>query len=586
MSLRKISNIPTLLISGAYVFPYVPAFLFASASFLPEATSSHCSSRAILVPCPMPQTHLGRTTKPVCVTPASTPASSNPPKAQNSCSASVPPPIRPIQNILASPFSPAPVTNRQNPQVNLRVFQTSSFIFLVSVATPVVNSIAVIAMRFRPLSVCAFLFLLPLRVSAEKLTITSTPPGATVEINGILAGTTPFEKDFPGGYFHRTRTSLGSRLEHPLVARLNLAGYATKEIPLTEGPMEWISLNGRKHGEYFLFKTDHFDVQLDSIAQTFTGEVGANRAGSAIAAPRPQLGLEELVARAKPAVLYLKGSDRSGTGFFVTDTGLIATNAHVARGEGTLLARLPSGAQLEAKVVFLDGDLDIALLKVEGQNLPALFLANANSTHQGENVIAIGNPGDAMLFSVTKGIVSAVGPFPAAGPGTWIQTDAPINPGNSGGPLLNMYGEVVGISTLKLVKKNTSGIGFALSASDLMNVLRRFYPDAQFAAPPESVTVSADNSPETTVSAQPQSATSPQTPVPEGTGTVSITSDPDGAEIFVDGKFFGDAPATLRLPVGTHSIVLKIPGHADWHRTLEVLKGNKTTLKAVFDAAP
>jgi S1-C subfamily serine protease len=441
-------------------------------------------------------------------------------------------------------------------------------------------------MRFRPLSVCAFLFLLPLRVSAEKLTITSTPPGATVEINGILAGTTPFEKDFPGGYFHRTRTSLGSRLEHPLVARLNLAGYATKEIPLTEGPMEWISLNGRKHGEYFLFKTDHFDVQLDSIAQTFTGEVGANRAGSAIAAPRPQLGLEELVARAKPAVLYLKGSDRSGTGFFVTDTGLIATNAHVARGEGTLLARLPSGAQLEAKVVFLDGDLDIALLKVEGQNLPALFLANANSTHQGENVIAIGNPGDAMLFSVTKGIVSAVGPFPAAGPGTWIQTDAPINPGNSGGPLLNMYGEVVGISTLKLVKKNTSGIGFALSASDLMNVLRRFYPDAQFAAPPESVTVSADNSPETTVSAQPQSATSPQTPVPEGTGTVSITSDPDGAEIFVDGKFFGDAPATLRLPVGTHSIVLKIPGHADWHRTLEVLKGNKTTLKAVFDAAP
>ena len=67
-------------------------------------------------------------------------------------------------------------------------------------------------------------------------------------------------------------------------------------------------------------------------------------------------------------------------------------------------------------------------------------------------------------------------------------------------------------------------------------------------------------------------------------GTVSITSDPDGAEIFVDEKFFGDAPATLRLPVGRHSIVLKIPGHADWHRALEVLKGNKTTLKAVFDA--
>jgi len=281
--------------------------------------------------------------------------------------------------------------------------------------------------RLRPLSVCAFLLLLPLRVSAEKLVITSTPPGATVEISGIVVGTTPFEKDFPGGYFHRTRTSLGSRLEHPLVARLNLAGYATKEIPLTEGPMEWISLNGRKHGEYFLFKTDHFDVQLDSITQ---------------------LALEELVARAKPAVLYLKGSDRSG-----------------------------------------------------------------------------------------------------------CSRDCP--------------------------RERSS-----LSATDLMTVLRRFYPEAQFAAPPESVAVSADNSTETPISAQSQSTISPQSPVPEGTGTVSITSDPDGAEIFVDEKCFGDAPVTLRLPVGTHSIVLKIPGHADWHRTLEVLKANKATLKAVFDAAP
>jgi len=443
-------------------------------------------------------------------------------------------------------------------------------------------------MRFHPRSLCALLLFLPIRVSAEKLTITSTPPGATVEINGVVAGTTPFEKDYPGGYFHRTHTSLGARLEHPLVARLNLSGYATKEIPLTEGPAEWISLNGRKHGEYFIFKTTHFDVQLDSIAQTFTGEVGTTRAAATPSAPRPELGLEELVARTKPAVLYLKGLDRSGTGFFVTDTGVIATNAHLARGEGTLLAKMPSGAQLEAKVVFLDADLDIALLKVDGQNLPALPLADAAATHQGESVVAIGNPGDAMLFSVTKGIVSAVGKFPAAGPGTWIQTDAPINPGNSGGPLVNLYGEVVGISTLKLVKKNTNGIGFALSASDLMTVLRRFYPDAHFTAPPQEAVSAAtqENSVQTPLAAESSAAAaSQQTPAPEGTGTISITSDPDGAEIFVDDKFFGNAPATLKLSVGTHSIVLKIPGRPDWRRTLEVLKGNKASLKATFDPA-
>jgi serine protease Do len=435
-------------------------------------------------------------------------------------------------------------------------------------------------MRLCSLFVCAFV--LPLCVSAEKLTITSTPPGATVEINGVPVGTTPFEKDFPGGYFHRTHTSIGSRLEHPLIARLNLNGYATKEIPLTEGPMEWISLNGHKHGEYFLLKADHFDVQLDSIAQTFTGEVSSTRNLSAPVVSRPELGLEDLVQRAKPAVLYLKGSDRSGTGFFVTDTGVIVTNAHVARGEGTLLALLSSGAQLEAKVVFIDPDLDIALLKVDGQNLPTLGLADATATHQGQNVVAIGNPGGAMLFSVTKGIVSAVGKFPNAGLGTWIQTDAPINPGNSGGPLLNMYGEVVGISTLKLAKKNVNGIGFALSASDLMTVLRRFYPDAHFASAPETIAVSMDSPAETPVTSQSQNVTPAQTPIPEGTGTISITSDPDGAEIFVDEKFFGDAPATLKLPVGPHAIVLKIPGRTDWTRTLEVLKGSKSSLKATL----
>lgn len=92
-------------------------------------------------------------------------------------------------------------------------------------------------------------------------------------------------------------------------------------------------------------------------------------------------------------------------------------------------------------------------------------------------MIAIGNPGGAIPFAVTKGIVSAaVGKFSAAGPGIWIQTDANINPGNSGGPLLNTRGQVIGINTLKLEKKNVSGIGFAISATDLLTVLRKFYP--------------------------------------------------------------------------------------------------------------
>jgi len=141
-----------------------------------------------------------------------------------------------------------------------------------------------------------------------------------------------------------------------------------------------------------------------------------------------------------------------------------------------MLTILASGQQLEAKVVYIDDDLDIALAKVQGGNFPHLTLADPSTIRQGESVLAIGNPGDALLFSVTRGIVSAVGKFSRAGPGTWIQTDTPINPGNSGGPLLNARGEAIGINTQKIIKKSITGIGFALSSSELLGVLHHFYP--------------------------------------------------------------------------------------------------------------
>ena len=436
------------------------------------------------------------------------------------------------------------------------------------------------------LCLCAALFLLacPSRAAADKLQITSNPAGATVELDGLAVGTTPFERDFPGGYFHKTRTSLGSRLEHPMVARISLSGYATKELTLTEGPMDWISLNGRNRGEYWLLKSARFHVDLQRISETFTGGITA-RVSDASAGLQSELSLEELVRLTKPAVVYLKGLDKAGSGFFVTGTGVIVTNAHLARGEESLLALLSTGQQLEAKVVYVDPDLDIALAKVElpsGRNaFPHLALTGATGVHQGESVLAIGNPGDAMLFSVTKGIVSAVGTFPNAGPGTWIQTDTPINPGNSGGPLLNSRGEVIGINTQKLIKKNVTGIGFALSSSDLLEVLHRFYPNV---ASQSQGTVPATIQPaasESTASAEPSNTSS--TAPPEGVGTVAISSEPDSAEIFVDNKFYGNTPATLKLPAGSHAILLKFPGHADWHRTLEVLRSSKLSLKAVLD---
>jgi serine protease Do len=431
--------------------------------------------------------------------------------------------------------------------------------------------------------------------SADTLKITSSPPGATVELDGVTVGATPFEKDFPGGYFHRTRTALGQRLEHPMVARLSLPGYATREIALAVGPMNWIDLHGHNHGEYWLIKSDHFHADLELISAAFTGTVAAVSAAQP-AAFQLELSLEEIVKRAKPAVVCLKSINAMGSGFFVTETGVIATNAHVARGDSTLLAILPSNVQLPARVVYIDADLDIALVKADppspGYSFPYLVLADVTTVQQGESVLAVGNPGDAMLFSATKGIVSAVGKFPAFGPGTWIQTDAPINPGNPGGPLLNSRGQVVGLNTLKITKKNVTGIGFALSSTDLLNVLHRFYPDVPSTTVRASSDPSADSTDSAATSTQLSETSSPAASTqvlaapPDGYGQLTVTSEPDAAEIFIDGKFHGNAPATLKLPAGQHAILLKSPGRPDYTRTLELPKSSKLNLKAVFDPSP
>jgi len=449
--------------------------------------------------------------------------------------------------------------------------------------------------RFSLIAFLLLCFVAP--CSAESLKITSNPPGASVELDGVLVGTTPFEKSFPGGYFHRTRTVIGQRLEHPIVARVSLTGYATREIQLTDGPMEWVDLHGHNHGQYWLFKSNHFHVDLDPISSTFTGTVAAPYSAQG-ASLRPELSIEETVRRAKPAVVCLKSSDGGiGSGFFVTDTGIVATNAHVARGGASLLALLPSSAQLQAKVVYIDADLDIALVKVVPPSpdfvFPFLPLADLSSIRQGDSVLAIGSPGDAMLFSVTKGIVSAVGKFASAGPGTWIQTDAPINPGNSGGPLLNSRGEVIGLNTQKVVRKYVTGIGFALSSTDLLAVLHRFYP--ALSVPPATAVETPAHPADSQESTSSPSSSGPassestvsfpaSTPSPEGSGQITITSEPDAAEIFVDGKFVGNTPATLKLPAGPHLFLLKSPSRPNYSRAVEVPKSSKLTLKALFDS--
>lgn len=402
---------------------------------------------------------------------------------------------------------------------------------------------------------------------ADKLIITSTPPGATVEINNVREGVTPFTKDYPGGFFHRTLTSLGQRLEHPMIARLYLPRYAPREIVLTQGPARWIGINGRSHGEYYLFKGKHFEVTLDLIEATFTGSINARLPAGEMSLG-PQLSKEELTEKIKPGVVVVRGRERNGSGFFVSNTGLIVTNAHVARDQGELSVVRANGQLLPANVVYIDPALDVALLKIEATDVRALTMAPATLVKQGETVFAMGNPEDAMEFSLTQGVVSAVGERPALGPGTWIQTDAPLNHGNSGGPLVNQCGQVIGINSRSLDKKGAYRIGFALSAGEVLSVLTNFYrtttPKSEFPEPAEP--------------AESNSAASGASPSLQfGIVKFSGTS---GARLYVDKTYMGLLPATFRLTAQSHAIMITKDGYSTYSDRIIPLPGQEISVLA------
>jgi serine protease Do len=402
------------------------------------------------------------------------------------------------------------------------------------------------------------------RTLAGSLKITSTPSGATVEIDGVVVGTTPYEANFPGGYFHKTHTVFGARLDHPLVARIYKDGYTSQEFTLTEGPHEWVALNGKDHGHYWLLKADIAQVTLKPVSAVFNGKVKATSASGAVVNMTPEIPIEKVVEIASPAVVKLRSPEGWGTGFLITDTGVIATNHHVTKGFPTLTVVFPQGTEMLGKVVYSDPKLDLALVKVDGEGFPYLQLGNAAEARTGQTVIAIGNPGRGATNSVTKGIVSAVGPSAIAGDGTWIQTDAAVNPGNSGGPLLDTHARVLGITTSKAIGSDGTvlqGIAFALSSEDLLEILRRFYPAA--------------------------SADSPSRPVQSsGTGTVTISSEAVTLEIFVDGKFVGQSPSVFSLPTGVHQVLVKATGRKDWQRDLDVMKDSQVALHPVLEAQP
>ena len=164
----------------------------------------------------------------------------------------------------------------------------------------------------------------------------------------------------------------------------------------------------------------------------------------------------------------------AGSGVIINaEKGLVVTNFHVVDQGLLIVVILEDRRQFEATLVSSNPDADIAILQIPAGKLTAVPLAASDSANVGDYVLAIGNPFD-LGQTVTAGIVSALGRglTPERGIGL-IQTDTPINPGNSGGPLINMRGEVVGISVAILTPVQANiGIGFAVPASVIRDLVR------------------------------------------------------------------------------------------------------------------
>nr|WP_024307438.1 DegQ family serine endoprotease [Pseudomonas sp. P818] len=169
-----------------------------------------------------------------------------------------------------------------------------------------------------------------------------------------------------------------------------------------------------------------------------------------------------------------------GSGFIISPDGYIMTNNHVVADADEIIVRLSDRSELEAKLIGADPRSDVALLKVEGKDLPVVRLGKADDLKVGEWVLAIGSP-FGFDHSVTAGIVSAKGRnLPSDSYVPFIQTDVAINPGNSGGPLFNLQGEVVGINSQIFTRSGGfMGLSFAIPMEVAMQVADQLKADGK-----------------------------------------------------------------------------------------------------------
>ena len=200
------------------------------------------------------------------------------------------------------------------------------------------------------------------------------------------------------------------------------------------------------------------------------------------------LSVEEIAKRVGPSIVGISCShisksyfgsrqaQSSGSGIIIDSKGHIVTNYHVIEGASKIKVKLTSGNEYDASVVGGDEKTDIAVIKINAnEQLHVAAIGNSDEVEVGSLAVAIGNPLASELFgTVTAGVISGVNRTMTVGQRemTLIQTDAAISPGNSGGALINKYGEVIGINSVKLIDDAAEGLGFAIPMNEAVPIVQ------------------------------------------------------------------------------------------------------------------
>lgn len=177
-------------------------------------------------------------------------------------------------------------------------------------------------------------------------------------------------------------------------------------------------------------------------------------------------GFADIIEQVLPAVVSINAGGGIGSGAVFSQDGYIITNKHVVAGLSMVTVKTFDKKQYTANVIGESATKDLAVIKINANNIPFLTFANSDNVKTGESVIALGSPGG-LDFTVTEGIISATNRI--IGNVNHLQTDVPINPGNSGSPLVNKAGQVVGINTMKV--QGFEGVGFSITSNEVQGAI-------------------------------------------------------------------------------------------------------------------